>query len=248
VQTYVSRLRTQLGHARLVTRPPGYELRIDDDELDLARFERLREAARGQTAATAVRTLREGLAMWRGPPFADLAYEPFAAAVVARLDDLRLLTLEQLFDAELEAGRHAEVCGEIELEIAAHPHRERLRSQLMLALYRCGRQADALDAYRDARRTLTEELGIEPGRALRDLQAAVLRQDPALDAPQQPSSAPVAVGRRTSRSGAAGRRAAHRRTGRGSRSCAAWWRSTIQGRCGPWSARPPQSSRRSFPS
>jgi DNA-binding SARP family transcriptional activator len=190
VQIYVSRLRKQLGEGRLVTRAPGYLLRLDPSELDAARFEQLVGAARGADPAAAATTLREALALWRGPALADLAYEPFAQAPAARLEELRLHALEALMDAELANGRHAELVGELEALVAGQPLREPLRGQLMLALDRCGRQADALDAYQEARAALTDELGIEPSRALRELQEAILRQDPGLDL--APAPAPVA--------------------------------------------------------
>src|SRR5439155_19780875 len=127
--------------------------------------------------------LREALALWRGPPLAEFGYEPFAQVEIARLEDLRLAALEERIEADLARGRHAEVIGELEGLIVEHPLRERLRGQLMLALYRAGRQAEALEAYQRARRVLVEELGIEPGRTLRELEGAILRQDPLLDPP-----------------------------------------------------------------
>jgi DNA-binding SARP family transcriptional activator len=183
VQVYVSRLRKQLGDGRLVTRTPGYQLHVDPTELDLARFERLVGEARGAAPEVAAAKLRAALALWRGAPLADLAYEPFVQAEAVRLEELRLLALEQRIDAELATGRHAELVGELEAAVSANPLREGLRGQLMLALYRCGRQAEALEAYRDARATLTEELGIEPSRALRELHELVLRQDERLELP-----------------------------------------------------------------
>jgi DNA-binding SARP family transcriptional activator len=189
VQVYVSRLRKQLGDDRLVTRAPGYVMHVDPSDLDIARFEQLVADASGTDPASAAPMLREALALWRGPPLADLAYEPFAQAPAARLEELRLHALEQRIDAELATGRHAELVGELEGLVVEHPLRERLRAQLMLALYRCGRQADALDAYRDARAALTGELGIEPSRALRELQEAILRQDSGLDPATLPASA-----------------------------------------------------------
>ena len=137
--------------------------------------------------AAAAQTLREALALWRGPPFADLAYQPFAQAEIARLEELRLAALEQRIDADLADGRHAALVGELERLVAEHPLRERLRGQLMLALYRSGRQAEALDAYRTARRELSEELGLEPGEELKRLEQAILRHDPALELSQQRS-------------------------------------------------------------
>ena len=127
--------------------------------------------------------LEEALALWRGPVLADLSYEAFAQAEIARLEDLRVAALEQLIEAKLALGGHAEVVGQLETLIVEHPYRERLRAQLMLALYRSDRQADALQAYQDARRKLVEELGIEPGERLRELEGAILAQDAALAAP-----------------------------------------------------------------
>jgi DNA-binding SARP family transcriptional activator len=183
VHVYVSRLRRELGEDRVVTRPPGYLLRLEPRELDLKRFEALLAEARNGDgdATTTARTLREALALWRGPPLADLAYEPFAQIEIARLEELRWAALEARIDADLACGRHAELVGELQALIAAHPLRERLHCQLMLALYRSARQADALEAYRNARGLLSDELGLEPGEELKRLEAAILRQDPALD-------------------------------------------------------------------
>ena len=179
----VSQLRKALGPAgKLVqTRAPGYLLRIEADQLDLVRFERLVGEAEGAAPALAASVLREALALWRGAPLADLAYEPFAQVAIRRLDDLRVATLQRRIDADLALGRHAEVAGELEELVAEHPLQERFRGQLMLALYRSGRQADALAAYQSARGVLVEELGIEPSKALRELEAAILTQDSALD-------------------------------------------------------------------
>jgi DNA-binding SARP family transcriptional activator len=171
LQVHVSGLRKLLGKERLETRPPGYLLRVADDELDLGRFGRLREEGR----------LTEALALWRGPPLSDFAYDGFAQAEIARLEDQRLACLEERIDQELDAGRHGELTGELEALVAQHPLRERLRGQLMLALYRSGRQAEALEAYQQARATLVDELGIEPGRKLRELHQAILNQDQTLD-------------------------------------------------------------------
>ena len=181
VQVYVSRLRKQLGEARLLTRAPGYVLRADPAELDLGRFECLVAEARRADTETAAEKLRAALALWRGPPLADLAFERFAQAEIVRLEELRWAALELRIDADLAAGRATELIGELEALIAEHPLRERLRAQLMLALYRCARQAEALEAYRRARRDLADGLGLEPGDELRRLQQAILRQDPELD-------------------------------------------------------------------
>ena len=183
VQVYVSRLRKELGDGRLVTSPPGYVLRTDPPEVDVCRFERLVADADGVDPQLAADRLRSALELWRGPPLTDLAYEPFAQAEIARLEELRAAATEKRIDADLACGRHAELIGELESLVAQHPLWERLRSQLMLALYRSGRQADALAAYRKARRELSEGLGLEPGEELRALEQAILRHDPSLDLP-----------------------------------------------------------------
>jgi DNA-binding SARP family transcriptional activator/class 3 adenylate cyclase/tetratricopeptide (TPR) repeat protein len=174
LQVYVSGLRKVLGKERLMTRDPGYLLRVEQDELDLARFERLREEGRPADA----------LALWRGTALADFSGSRFAQADIARLEDIRLACLEERIDQDLSAGRHADLTGELEGLVQQYPLRERLRALSMLALYRSGRQADALAAYKDARRVLVDELGLEPGKALRDLHQAMLNQDPALDLPE----------------------------------------------------------------
>ena len=125
--------------------------------------------------------LREALSLWRGPALADFAYESFAQTAIARLEEIRLAAVELRIDADLVLGRHDGLAGELEALVAEHPLRERLRRYLMTALYRSGRQAEALDAYQDARRGLVDELGIEPSPALQELERAILRQDPALD-------------------------------------------------------------------
>jgi predicted ATPase/DNA-binding SARP family transcriptional activator len=167
---YVSRLRRALGAGRLETRPPGYVLRVAAGELDVHRFRELLAQDRYD----------EALALWRGPPLDDLAFEDFAQSEIARLEELRLSALEQRFERVLADGRHADVVGELAAAVRAHPLRERLAEQLMLALYRSGRQADALAAYRDARARLVEELGLEPGEALRELERRILAHDPGL--------------------------------------------------------------------
>jgi DNA-binding SARP family transcriptional activator len=181
LQVYVWRLRKLLGREVLRTRPPGYALSVSPEDLDLNRFESLRDGARGRNPIDAAGLLREALGLFRGRPLADFAYEPFAAAECARIDELRLQTLEDRIQADLELGRHTELVGELESFVAGQPLRERLRAQLMLALYRCGRQAEALAAYQDARGQLVGELGIEPGRELQTLQTAILRHEPSLD-------------------------------------------------------------------
>ena len=188
VQVHVSRLRKALDDPEIVaTTPAGYRLQLHPGQLDAERFERLVEDGRRTMAAgqpeQAGTILREALALWRGPPLADLSFEPFAQPEIARLEEQRLSALEARVDADLAAGRHAVVVGELERLVALHPTRERLAGQLMLALYRCGRQAEALEAYRDARERLVAEVGVEPGPELRRLHEAVLRQDVALDPP-----------------------------------------------------------------
>lgn len=194
LQVHVSRLRKALARGAaggsgdlVITREHGYELRLDLERVDAHRFERRLAQGRSELAAgragSAAAALEEALSLWRGRPLDDLAYEPFAQQAIARLEDLRIAAVEQLVEAKLALGRHAEVVVELEPLIAAYPYRERLRAQLMLALYRCDRQADALQAYQDARRSLVEELGIEPGERLRELERAILAQEPGLATP-----------------------------------------------------------------
>jgi DNA-binding SARP family transcriptional activator len=181
LQNFVSQLRKLLGPETLVTRPPGYELRVPPQQLDLDRFTLLVDEARGAPAEERAAKLRQALALWRGPPLADVGFESFAQGEIARLEELRLGTLEDRVEAELEAGRHAETVGELESLADEHPLRERLRAQLMLALYRSRRQAEALQIYHETRRVLVDELGIDPSPSLQQLHGAILRQDPALD-------------------------------------------------------------------
>jgi DNA-binding SARP family transcriptional activator len=199
VQVHISRLRKALDSPALETRPRGYALRVDADQFDLQRFEVLTKEGRrrlaGGDAAGARSALDDALTLWRGPALADFAYEPFAVAEIARLEELRIAANEDRLDADLALGQHNAAVPELEALIAAHPLRERLRRQLMLALYRGGRQAEALESYRDARSTL-DELGIEPSRALRELEGAILRHDPSLDAPAAQPSATARPGRR----------------------------------------------------
>jgi DNA-binding SARP family transcriptional activator len=200
VQVYVSQLRKALGNATISTRAPGYALEIDSDSVDVHRFARLvgegRETLGGGDTATASSVLREALALWRGPALADFTYEPFAQTEISRLEELRAVALEERIEADLALGRHAELVSELEALVESQPLRERPRAQLMLALYRSGRQADALAAYRDARETLVEELGIEPGPALRGLEASILRQDESLLLPEGVAAGPAMQFRR----------------------------------------------------
>ena len=171
LQVYISQLRKSLGKDRVETRAPGYLVRIDEEELDLTRFQRLVEDGR----------LNDALTLWRGPPLPEFANQRFAQSEIARLEELRLTCLERRIGGDLDAGRHAELIGELETLVQLHPIREEVRAQLMLALYRSGRQAEALATYQRARRFLVDELGIEPARSLRALERAILAQDPALD-------------------------------------------------------------------
>jgi DNA-binding SARP family transcriptional activator len=185
LQAHVSRLRKALADGRLVTRGGGYVLETRAEEVDADRFARLVDQGRAALAAddpaTAATLLEDALALWRGPPLGDLSYEDFAQSEIARLDELRLSGLEELAEARLALGGHAELVSELERLVVEHPLRERLRGQLMLALYRTGRQADALVAYQAARRALLDELGLEPGRALQELERQMLNHDPALE-------------------------------------------------------------------
>jgi DNA-binding SARP family transcriptional activator/tetratricopeptide (TPR) repeat protein len=181
LQNYVSLLRKQLGADTIETHASGYALNVESEQVDALRFEQLVHEARGaEGAEERGRLLRAALGLWRAPAFADLLYEPFAATASRRLEDLRLVAGEELVDAELELGRHTVLISELEVLIRENPFRERLRGQLMLALYRAGRQADALRAYRDARDALAE-LGLDAGVQLRSLEQAILNQDPTLD-------------------------------------------------------------------
>ncbi len=172
LQVHVHALRQALGADRIVTRPPGYLLRVDDRELDVDRFERLVQDG----------SLSEALALWRGPALADVAYESFAQAEAARLEESRLAALDARIAADLDAGLHTALISELDALVAAYPHRERLRGHHMLALYRAGRQADALDSFQSARAEL-RELGLDPSPELRDLQQRILNHDPALALP-----------------------------------------------------------------
>ena len=179
--------RSEIGKSVIETRAPGYLIRVATGGLDLYRFESLT----GQAAAalddddpqTALAALREGLGLWRGPPLADLAYEPFAQAPIARLEELRLAALERRFGAELALGRHSELVAELRDLAAEHPLRERFRELLMVALYRSGRQVEALEVFRTTRRELVQAFGVEPGPDLQRIEQAILRHDPELAPP-----------------------------------------------------------------
>jgi predicted ATPase/DNA-binding SARP family transcriptional activator len=183
LQVAVHGLRKLLGADRIVTQGAGYLLRVEEGELDLERFGVLTERARSEPPSAAAATLREALALWRGTVLADVGDTPFAPAEQGRLEELHLVALEERIAADLALARHAELVPELERLVAAHPFRERLRREHMLALYRSGRQADALEAFQQARRTLVDELGLEPGPELQELERAVLRQDAALALP-----------------------------------------------------------------
>jgi DNA-binding SARP family transcriptional activator len=184
LENYVSQLRKLLGSAAIVTRAPGYILDVEPEQVDVLRFERL---VRGRQPERAI-------ALLRGSPLADVATEPFAVSEIGRLEELELVAREELIELRLEEGRHAEAVPELERLVADHPYRERLRSLLMLALYRSGRQADALAAYRDAREALVDGLGIEPGEELQELERAILRHDASLRAGGGPRRAGGAAG------------------------------------------------------
>jgi DNA-binding SARP family transcriptional activator len=180
VRGYVYELRKQLGADTLVTQPPGYRLPLDSHSLDLLEFERLVADARTASREQAVEGWRRALALWRGPPLLDVTLWGEARHEPARLAELRLAAQVELVDSELALGRHERLVGELEALVEAHPYQEPLHAQLMLALYRSGRQAEALAAYRTVRTALKDELGLQPGPALRELEAAILRQDEGL--------------------------------------------------------------------
>jgi DNA-binding SARP family transcriptional activator len=191
VQRQISELRKALGSESVIeTRSPGYVIRLAPEQLDLTVFERLAAEASESEAQRAADLLREALDLWHGDALADLSYEAFARAPIERLEEIRLAVLEQRVSADLALGRHAQLIPELEQLVAEHPLQERFRGQLMLALYGSGRQAEALEAYRQAREALVEECGIEPGPALRQLERQILEQDPALE----PAAATVPSG------------------------------------------------------
>jgi DNA-binding SARP family transcriptional activator len=183
LQNFISQLRKTLGADVLETKSPGYRLRVRPGELDLDRFRVLVESARASEPGERAAKLRHALALWRGPALADFAFEAFAQSHIAHLEELHLATLEERVEAELETGVHADLIGELEGLVEEFPVRERLRGQYMLALYRSGRQAEALQTYQSGRRILVEELGIEPSRDLQQLHGAILRQESGLQAP-----------------------------------------------------------------
>jgi YVTN family beta-propeller protein len=184
LQVYIAGLRKAFGSdgAILRTIPPGYVLQVERGSLDLERFAELRDEARSaEDPEHRSALLHDALSLWRDEPLAELVAEPFATTAVPQLEQLQLETLEQRIEADLELGRHAALVSELEVLVAEHPYRERLRAYLMLALYRSGRQAEALETYREGRRTLNDELGLKPGHDLRELETAILRQDESLD-------------------------------------------------------------------
>jgi DNA-binding SARP family transcriptional activator len=210
LQNCISALRKELpgGAETLRTVGGAYSLSLGPDELDRDRFVRLvaegRAAVAEEQHAEAAERLREALGLWRGAPLSDFTYEAFAQEEITRLEELQVAALEERIDADLALGRHEEVTPELEALVTRHPLRERLRRQLMLALYRGGRQAEALDAYRSARRAMLAELGLEPGRALQDLERAILAQDPSLEGPAARRAAPAShAGVRPGRAAAA---------------------------------------------
>ena len=201
LHNYVSQLRRVLGDDRLQTQARGYALRVEPGELDLDRFRHsLEEGRRAQAAGDPERAsllLGEALALWRSSPLADFAYEAFARDEIGRLEELHLSASVERIDADLALGRHVDVIGELEALVAQHPLQERLRGQLMLALYRSGRQAEALQVYQDARRTLAEELGLEPGQALQRLEQSILTHDPAIEQPASEQPRPASADARS---------------------------------------------------
>ncbi len=193
IQVYVSALRKAFGNARdvLETRGPGYVLRVGVGELDLHEFEQLLARARGEEPAARSATLRTALSLWRGAPLADFAYEAFVQPEAARLEELRQHALQERIEAELETGGGPELITELRSLVAERPLQERPRSLLMRALYRAGRQSEALEVFRDGKQQLDEELGLEPGPELKELERAILRHDPALSAKSLPPNEPL---------------------------------------------------------
>src|SRR4029453_1209134 len=195
IQVYVSSLRKGFGESRdaLETRGTGCVLGIEAGQLDLHEFELLLERAKDEGHAPRAATLRSALSLWRGAPLADLTYEPFAQPEAARLEALRLLAQEERIESELALGQGPDLVPDLESLVAEHPLQERPRAQLMLALYRSGRQAEALDVFREGRRFLDERLGREPAPAARELERAVLRQDPELGVPATAAAPAIVV-------------------------------------------------------
>ena len=191
VQIYVAELRRALGRDVLRTEWPGYALAIGVGELDLDRFERLLADARETTRATRLRCFGKALMLWRGTPLGEFSYEPWAQTEIARFEELRLTALEERFEADLALGRAGDIVGELEGVAQQHPFRDRLSAQLMLALYRAGRQAEALEHYRARRAALLDELGLEPSQQLQRLERAILNQDPTLDLPGESETVAV---------------------------------------------------------
>jgi DNA-binding SARP family transcriptional activator len=183
LQNQVSRLRKALD-GRIVSRSHGYLIRVQPGELDLERFRTLIAESEEAEAKERSQKLRQALALWHGRPLANVVHEPFADLEAARLEEMRLAALEDRIDADLELGRHSDLVGELHALVGEHALRERLRGQLMLALYRSGRQAEALEAFREGRRLLVDELGLEPSVELKDLEAAILRHDAGLIVPR----------------------------------------------------------------
>jgi DNA-binding SARP family transcriptional activator len=200
VHVYVSQLRKALGEGLLETRPVGYMLRLEPGALDAVRFEGLLGRARGLLADGDAReageVLRDALGLWRGSPLAEFRYEDFARGEIGRLEELRLVALEYRLEADLAFGRDAEAVPELDALVREHPRRESLRGLLMLSLYRAGRQADALAAYQEARTVLVEELGLDPSESLQQLETAILRHDPKLEAPRPVKARPTPTPRR----------------------------------------------------
>jgi DNA-binding SARP family transcriptional activator/WD40 repeat protein len=192
VQGHISRLRKALGDGVIVTQGRGYVLAVEPEQVDVRQFELLasegRRALGGRDALRAREQLDAALGLWRGEPLTEFAYEPFAQREIARLQEARLAASEDRIEADLALGRDAEVIGELERLVTSNPLRERLRAQLMMALYRSGRQADALAVYRQTRELLREELGLEPGPTLKKIERMILDQDEALDAAPMPSA------------------------------------------------------------
>jgi DNA-binding SARP family transcriptional activator len=188
LQNAVSQLRKVLGAEVVETRAPGYALNAEKDDVDARRFERLLNEARSAGPEDRLRLVGEALGLWRGPALGDFAYEAFAQNEASRLDELRLTAVEDRIEVELELGRSGELVGELESVVRENPLRERPRGQLMLALYRSGRQAESLQAYQEARRMLVDELGIEPTPALQQLHASILRQESALQPQVMPGA------------------------------------------------------------